>query len=106
MAKYTANVTATGNTYLCDIVRPRHADAWSGTVIARGTFGSTTLTLGISDDGGSTVIPLTDFSITANGATSVPALLSSGENGEDIKLYATATSGSGIDIDVTVYDNR
>lgn len=108
MAKYRTNVAATGNTYLCDITKPRGADQWSGTIIAYGTFGGTTLTLGISSNGGATVVPInTDvFSVTANGAVTLPVAGSSNENDGDMKLYAIATGGENINITVDVLDNR
>lgn len=108
MAKYRTNVTNTGNTYLCDIVKPRGADQWSGTINAYGTFGGTTLTLGLSTDGGTTVVPISTsvFSITANGNITLPVAGSSNENDDQMKLYAIATGGSGIDITVDVLDNR
>jgi hypothetical protein len=112
MAKYRTLVTATGNTYLCDINKPRGADQWSGTIIAYetvggGTFGGTTLTLGLSSNGGTTVIPLdtTIFSTTGNATVTFPVAGSANENGEDLKLYAIATGGTGINITVDVLDN-
>jgi hypothetical protein len=108
MAQYTTNVTETGNTYLCDVFKPRHANNWEGTVHAQGTWGGTTLTLGLSIDDGVTVVPIdsSEFSLTDNGAASIPNLGTSAKNSAGLKLYAIATDGTGINLTVTVLDNR
>lgn len=106
--KHEATVSATGNTYLCDIVKPQKADNWLATVIATGTFGGTTLTFGVSVDGGSTVTPYSasTYTLSAVGAFSFTPFGDSSANSNPLQLYAIATGGSGINIGVTVLDNR
>lgn len=68
MAKYTATIIAQNTAiYVCDIVKPRHADEWFANVGTSGAgFGGGTVTWNISFDSGSTLIPMTqDGSATA-----------------------------------------
>ena len=108
MAKYTADISADGNTYLCDVVKPRTLVEWFATIHVTGTFGSGTVTLATSVDDGSTLvaIPTADFELTANGAENIDKLGYSGTNDGAIKLYAVMTGSTTPTVTVTVHDNR
>lgn len=108
MAKFEATISADGNTYLCDVVKPRALTDWFATVHAIGTFGGGTITLGTSVDGGSTVvaIPSDQFELAASGAGNIDKLGNSDNLDGAIKLYAIMTGSTTPSVTVTVHDNR
>jgi hypothetical protein len=80
------------------------------TVFVYGTFGSGTLKLQASPDGGTTKIDLpnlsgTAISVTANGIYNIQ-LGNGNALGADIILYAVLTGATNPSLTVAIYDNR
>ena len=112
MAKYTITLTTAAPTaYICDVVRRRESDNWSGTAYIYGTFGSGTVVIQGSPDAGVTKFTLDDDSGTAMSTTAAAAFNfdhngNANINGESPKLYATISGSTAATVTVTVYDNR
>ena len=108
MAKFEANITADGNYYLCDAVRPRALTDWYATIHATGTFGGGTLTLATSVDDGVTLvgIPTAQFALTENGADNIEKLGHTGQLDGAIKVYAVMTGSTSPVVTATAHDNR
>lgn len=106
--KHTKNITADSSTLLCSVTKPIGLDRYFATVSVFGTFGSGTVTLQYSPDGGSTKIDVTQngtaVTFTANGGRNVE-LGFSNKLGEEILLYATMAGSTTPDVDVIVHDN-
>lgn len=111
MARYTARITADGDTFLCDILKPSDSsEKWGATVYIYGTFGGGTVTLVGSPDGGTTKVTLPNISGAAFSATTNAAVELEHGNGnkntDAPKLYARVAGSAGATINVTVFDNR
>ena len=111
MAKYSASFTADASTYICDIHRRRDANDWFGNVLVSGTFGSGTVAIQVSPDGGTTKITLNqDGTATAASGTAAAVynikLGNPSKNTETYKLYATLTGSTNPAISVVVFDNQ
>lgn len=112
MAKYTVTLTTASPTaYICDVIRRREADNWSGTAYITGTFGSGTVAIQGSSDAGVTKATLkndagSDVSTNADAALNFRHNGNANINGESPKLYATITGSTGATVTVVVYDNR
>ena len=114
MAKYSVNITADGDYFICNITKNRHINEYRYGVNAYGTggnnFGSGTLTFKISTDGGTTLVDLQDATGTAitldangnftgnwgNGAT----------NSDAPKMYVTMGSSTAPSVTVDYFDNN
>ncbi len=112
MAKYTATLSAQNTSvYVCDIVKPRHADEWFANVMSTGTFGTGTVTWNISFDSGVTLIPLTqDGRATAATQTAAGALnIRAGHmqvGTTPAKLYASVATATNPSIALTAFTNN
>lgn len=110
MSKRTTNITSATTTEVAICNKPRNADLYLAKIYISGTFGGTTVTLLSSPDNGTTKVPLLDpftgtaYSITADGQVNFESGAGS-TNSDAERIYVTTTGGSGIDIDVAVFDN-
>lgn len=110
MSKHTAVIDANESVEICTVSRGTDMDAYETTVFATGTFGSGTLTLQASPDGGTTKVTLKDVggttvSITADDVYNI-RLGYAGKLGEEIKIYATMQGATNPNVVVTAFDNR
>lgn len=112
MARYTLNMIVDASlTYVCTVNKKRDLTAFEGTAFVSGTFGSGTVTLFVSPDGGTTKVPLLN---TAGTAISIAAaamamfrLAGSGStNSDSMMIYATLAGSTNANLNVTVYDNN
>lgn len=110
MAKYTATITADGDTFICNVNKKRDFEAWRATFIASGTWGSGTITWKISPNGGTTKVPLKDSSgasITSNADDNFDVTLGAGGTNSDCpKIYATMAGSTNPSVSVVVFDNN
>lgn len=115
MAKYTAALTAQSTSVkVCEIKEPRPLESWFANAMVSGTFGSGTVSFGISFDGGSTIYPLNqDGTSTAAGLTAIGAVnLRCGTNNRiaattDVPyLYASIGTATNPSVTIIVLDNR
>lgn len=112
MARYTINMVADAAlTYVCTVNKKRASNDYEGTAFASGTFGSGTITLFVSPDGGTTKVPLLNTSNTAISiATAAMAsfrLAGSGStNADSMIIYATLAGSTNPNLNVTIYDNN
>jgi hypothetical protein len=109
--KYTATFAAdAANTKICDVIRRHDAQEWFATVYIYGTFGSGTVTLFSSPDGGTTKVPLKDASNTAISATTAGMFnvrLGDGNKNTDAPIiYATLAGSTNPALTVAIFDNR
>jgi hypothetical protein len=113
MARYSITMGADASlTYVCDVHKVREHNDWQATAFVYGTFGSGTVTLHVSPDGGTTKVPLlntagTAISIATAGAM-VRTQLAGNEsfNGQAMKIYATLSGSTAPALNVVIYDNR
>ena len=112
MSKYTVTLSGDGSTKVCEIDR-RRADSnnWQGTAFISGTFGSGTVKLQFSPDGGTTKFDSKDWSGTAISTTAnamfVTQPMGSGDKLTDfISVYATITGSTNPSVSVSLFDNR
>lgn len=109
MAKYTANLSANGDVYVCTIRRPSGGGIWSGRFLVYGTFGSGTVALKLSPDGGTTKISLKDsagaIAITSNDVVDMPISGYSDKNNESLTIYASLSGATSPSITIEVWDN-
>ena len=116
MAKYTKTLTVDGDTAICMVERRRgDMNAWQARVFVYGgggnNFGSGTVALKASPDGGTTKIAMKDFTGTAITGTAAytfntqpmgnPSHLS-----DNITIYASLSGSSSPTIIVDLFDNR
>jgi hypothetical protein len=111
MAKYTATFTADASlTYVCTVNKVRSLTEWFATAFIYGTFGSGTLTLHVSPDGGTTKVPLLNTSNTAISATAAAManimLGDGGTNSDALMIYATLAGSTNPTLVVSIFDNR
>ena len=112
MAKHTLSIT--GNVavaYVCDVIKPRNLDMFRATVLIAGsTFGSGTVVLLVSADGGTTTAPLLDNTGTAISAAAIEMAtieLGAGSKLDDaLKIYATVTGSTNPIVAVDIFDNN
>jgi hypothetical protein len=113
MATYTATISADGTVAVCNVHKPNGLDFWRASVYITGAggnnFGSGTVTLQSSPDGGTTKVTMKNLSGTTYSATSndsVNLSLGSGATNSDaIKVYAVMTGSTNPSVTVTVKDN-
>jgi hypothetical protein len=102
----TADAT---NTLICRVTKPRHADIWKATVNIFGTFGSGTVALNMSTDGGTTKVAIKNASGSAYTTTAADnfnmELGNGGRYNDDILIYATLSGATNPSITITVHDN-
>lgn len=110
--KFTASITADGSTAVCQIDRRRSdANMWQGSVFISGTFGSGTVKIQYSPDGGTTKFDAKDFTGTAMSATSASTFVTQPQGNGDklsdyITVYATMSGSTNPAVTVTLFDNR
>lgn len=112
--KHTATIDANESVKLCEVQRSTGLDLFEATVMVYGgggnNFGSGTVTLQASPDGGTTKINLRDVAGTLVSITDDDAYnirLGNGNNLADtITLYATMAGATAPTVQVAVYDNR
>jgi hypothetical protein len=110
MSKHTATIDANESVEICSVSRGTDMDAYEVTVFATGAFGSGTVTIQASPDGGTTKVTLKDVggttvSITQDDVYNI-RLGYAGKLGEEIKLYATMQGATDPDVAITAFDNR
>lgn len=112
MAKYTVTVSADGDVAICQIDRRRaDTNAWQASVFAYGTFGSGTLVLKASPDGGTTKVAMKDFTGTAISGTAAYTFntqpMGNGSHLADfITIYVSMSGSSSPAVTVALFDNR
>lgn len=84
---------------------------WSALVLASGTWGSGTLTLAISPDGGTTLITLKDklgnaISLTGNGYANIEVCGFSNLNASALTIWAVLAGATSPNLNVIVADNQ
>lgn len=110
--KHTTSFTADGDALLTKIKKPRHADHYSATVFIYGSsFGSGTVTIQLSPDGGTTKITAKDSSgsdvtAAANSSFVLPVAGNGSDSDEFISLYANLNGSTSPSITIDVFDNR
>lgn len=109
--KYTQPLTTAAPTQkLCNAVKASDTDFFLGSFFVTGTFGSGTVTLNGSMDGGVTLIPLKDvngsaISLTAAGMFTFMLGTSNNIN-DQMELYASIAGSTGASVNATLFDNR
>jgi hypothetical protein len=114
MTKYTATITADGDYFLCDVNKKRDLVNFFYTGIVYGTggnnFGSGTVTLKISPNGGTTKLALKDASgsdITSTADDNYTGQLAGGNTNSDApKLYASMSGSTAPSVTYVLYDNN
>lgn len=111
MAKYTATFAAdASNTYVCTVHKTRQSNDFYATVVLSGGFGSGTLTMLLSPDGGTTKVALSDASGTVISKTSAGTinirLGVGGTNSDSPIIYATLAGSTNPTLTLTVFDNN
>lgn len=116
MAKYTATLSADGDTAVCVVDRRRgDANNWQGTVFIYGgggnNFGSGTVLIKLSPDGGTTKIAAKDWNGTAISATTASQFCmqpigNGADNREFVTIYASLSGSTAPTIVVDIFDNR
>lgn len=112
MSLYTGTLSAQNTSVqLCTIEKPRAYEYWYANVSITGTFGTGTVTLYLSLDGGTTRVPLvydgtaTSAAVTAAGVVNVkcgwPAV-----NTTTATLWAGIGAATNPSISISVLDNR
>lgn len=105
--KHSITFAADGTAYLATVVR-RHADAtdFVATVSYSGTFGSGTVKLQWSPDGGTTKIDIPSSSSTSATVIGLGPLGNATKNGDEPLIYAVLTGSTNPSLVVTMFDNR
>ena len=109
MAKRTFTLTADGDTLIRTI--PRLPNNFFATIFCTGTFGSGTVTIKLSPDGGTTKVDAADaagtVAFTAAGVKNLETGYGSNNSTDDgIKVYASLAGSTNPDINITVFDNQ
>lgn len=111
MAKHTVSFTADGTSEICRVKRRQGANAYQATVFAYGsTFGSGSVAIKASPDGGTTKISLrnaggTVVALTANDVVSIPEIGNGNALDDEIILYAALSGSTNPSITVEIWDN-
>lgn len=104
------NITTNDTTPLITINAPRLSQGAGLSVFIQGTFGSATVTLQVSPDGGTTKYTAKDINgndcITTSQAYFNIPLAIGGTNDDAPKLYALTAGGSGTNINIYTFDLR
>lgn len=110
MAKYTQALSTNTTVTLGCVHKNRNYPTCELLFFGHGTWGSGTLSLFWSPDGGTTKIAITDLAnvaVTATANFGVRASFVTGHNNTDcIMLYATLAGSSGASLTVGFYDNN
>ena len=112
MAKYTAALAAQNtNAYVFTVHKPRNgSDCCTFTIGAYGTFGTGTVTVNVSPDSGTTLLPLAPIngsspSITAAGAYTFK--VGNGGKLEDApKVYVAIGAATNPSLTIVAWDNN
>ena len=110
MARHTATLSAQNTQVLvCKVHKPRKLDTYFVSILASGTFGSGTVTLNASVDGGSTLIPLKDAlgnAATLTAAGNVNLSLGTPNAVDDVLgIYASIATATNPSISINAFDN-
>lgn len=110
MRRDTVTLSAdTASTLIGVCYPPRNGDTYKASIHIQGTFGSGTLTLFTSADGGTTKLAMRDYSRTAYSLTAAEQIdveFGVGNTAEtSIRMYATLTGSTNPDIDIIIHDN-
>lgn len=109
MGRHTQTITADGDVLLADVVKAAGKDRYFATVSVFGsTFGSGTVTMKYSPDGGTTKLDITDtagnaLTFTANGGRNIE--LAFGAGSTPLKIYASMGSSTSPNVNVYLDDN-
>lgn len=111
MAKYTATITADGDYFLCNLTKSSTNNEYRFSANVYGsTFGSGTVTLKISTDGGTTKTAMMDASgspIASTAADNYTGQWGNGSTNNDApKLYATMTGSTNPSVTYDFFDNN
>ena len=110
MAKYVSTISADGTTLLGNVTRPRSLPSAEVMFFGHGTWGSGTLTLLWSPDGGTTKIAVTDLTDSAISKTANfgvrGSFVTGDKNSDQIQLYATLAGATNPSLIVGFYDNH
>lgn len=111
MAYFTTSLAADGTAVIATLDRRRDSNNWNGTFFIHGTFGSGTLVIQASPDGGTTKVALKDFTGNAISATSAAVFNSqpmgnTNINTKQITLYAVLSGSTNPVLSVDLFDNR
>jgi len=112
MSKYTAALSAQNtNAKVFDVHKPRNgSESCLFTLGVYGTFGTGTVTVNLSPDGGITLLPLAPIngsspSITANGAYTFK--VGNGDKIDDYpSIYVAIGAATNPDLDIVAWDNN
>ncbi len=112
MAKYTKTLIVDGDVAVCQIDRRKvDSNNWQATVFIYGTFGSGTMAIKLSPDGGTTKLATKDWTGTAI-STATAALFTTQPVGNGshlsdfITVYASLSGSTNPSITVDIFDNR
>lgn len=110
MSKYTATITADGDYFICDINKKRDLTEYRYAANVYGTFGSGTVTLKISTDGGTTKVAMMDASgspITSTANDNYTGnWANASKNSDAPKLYATMSGSTAPSVTYDFFDNN
>jgi hypothetical protein len=112
MAKYTAALSAQNtNVYLFTVHKPRNgSDCCTFTLGAYGTFGGGTVTVNVSPDSGTTLLPLAPIngsspSITAAGAYTFK--IGNGDKNNDApQIFVAVGAATNPSLSIVAWDNN
>jgi hypothetical protein len=88
----------------------RVKDSFLSCVMAYGNFGSGTLTLAVSPDGGTTFLPLKDktgaaISLTSNGYANIEICGFTNNNTHPLQVHAVLTGATSPNLNIASFDN-
>lgn len=112
MAKYSATLSAQNtNTILFTAHKPRNGSVSSlFTVLVSGTFGGGTVTVNISPDKGTTLVPLVPIGTSAPTITAAMAFTYQVGNGDKLAdspdIYVSIGAATTPTINIVAYDNN
>ena len=110
--KHEKTISAYGSTLLCRAIKTAGKDRYLATIACYGgggnDFGSGTVTIKVSPDGGTTLITAqkadgTDVTFTADGVQNVE--LGFGNSQEGMDIYAVMAGSTSPTVNVTIFDN-
>lgn len=112
MAKYTAALSAQNtNVYIFTVHKPRGGETdCTFTVMVGGTFGTGTVTINISPDGGTTLYPLAPINGSSPSITALGAYTFKVGNGDKLSdaptIYAAVGAATNPVLTITAFDNN
>lgn len=110
MSKYSVSIIGDGDYFICNLTKSGHLNEYRYAANVYGTFGSGTVTLKISTDGGTTKTALMDASgapITSTAADNYTGQWGNGStNSDSPKLYATMSGSTNPAVTYDFFDNN